>query len=286
MIMALYTRSQWGAAPAKRAAAPVSGMDGFAVHHLGSDNYVAPTTVEGAMAALRAIQSSHLDHPTEDYSDIAYNVAVDQLGNRYVLRGMDRKGGATYGANDHVLACLWIGDSRFAQPTRAALEAIATWYQVGVRDGSLVNGAAIGGHRDWTQTSCPGDVLYAMLPTIRALAGGQTIDTDDPLILNPATEEPDMDANQAAQLKAVADVLAPQWPRIGRAATMADLAEMSFDNFVKLGAAAQAQTATNQQIIALLQSIDARLAGSGPATDVVPTAAELVDAFLERLGRS
>lgn len=242
----------------------MSGADGFAVHHVGSD-LVAPTSVGEVMSVLRGIQSYHLNHPTENYSDIAYCVAVDQLGNGYVLRGIDKVGGATYGANDHTIACLWVGDSNVSVPTAAALQGIAGWYQEGLRVGALARGAAVGGHRDWTpDTSCPGDRLYAMLPLIRQLAGGATINPDDPLLPGPTTEDDELDANQAAQVKVAADVLSPPWPRLGRSVNLAEIAEMQFDNFTKLNAAMASQTAVNQQILATLQSIDARLHAGGP----------------------
>lgn len=273
MAMAVYSRQQWGARPAERSSPQVWGMTGFAVHHLGTDNLIAPTTVEGAMAMLRAVQAGHLNHPTEDYSDIAYNVAVDQLGNRYVLRGLDRMGGATYGANDHVIACLWIGDSRYVAPTTAALQAIAAWYQEGVATGVLVNGCAIGGHGDWTPgTSCPGPALKAQLPTIRALAGGATIDPTAPLIDG---DDDVLTPEQTAQLKAAADVLAPHWNRINRAATLADVAEAIYVNFTTTHQ-------TNQEIIALLRSIDRRLAAGVPSSGGA-SAAAVVDEVARRL---
>lgn len=280
--MAVFSRSQWGAAPPKRASRKDDPGNGMAVHHLG-DGLPARTSLESAMATLRSVQQGHLNHATENYSDIAYNMAVDQLGNIYELRGMDVEGGATYGANDTVRAVLWLGDSDVSTPTVAALQAIAAVYQTAVAKGHLINGASIGGHKDWSSTGCPGERLYRMLPHIRALAGGRDIIIDDPLILNPASEEPELDANQAAQLKASADVLTPVWERIKRPVTLADIAEMNYDNFVKIGAALAQQQATNAQILATLQSIDAKLGAVSPGPALVPTAADLVEAFIQRL---
>lgn len=280
--MTVFTRQDWGAQASKRSLAPVSGMAGFAVHHVG-DGRAAPNTAEAAMAVLRNIQNSHLNHPTEDYSDIAYNVAVDQLGNRYVLRGIDRKGGATFGANDTVIACLWIGDSRFTTPTPEAITAIAAWYQEGVAIGALRNGAHIGGHGDYSAgTECPGPALRLLLPTIRMLAGGPTID-DIPLT---SLEDHELNQQEKEQLALVAGVLGAPFPRFNRVATMADLMETLFVNFEKANANVAAQTAVNEQILATLRSIDQKLGAGAPGAGPMPTAADLVDAFIERLGRS
>lgn len=283
--MAVFSRSQWGAAPPKRSSRQDDPGNGLAVHHIG-DGLPARTSLASAMATLRSVQQGHLNHATENYSDIAYNMAVDQAGNIYELRGMGVEGGATFGANDTVRAVLWLGDSNVSTPTDAALQAIAAIYQAAVAQGQLINGAAIGGHKDWSSSACPGDRLYAMLPKIRALAGGRDIIIDDPLILSPASEVPDLDANQAAQLKASADVLTPVWERIKRAVTLPDIAEMNYDNFVKIGAALAQQQATNAQILATLQSIDAKLGTTSPVPAMMPTAADLAEALIQRLARS
>ncbi len=210
--MTFYARSDWGALPPKRPSGTVAPADGYAVHHVG-DGRAAPTSVDAAMAVLRGIQIGHLNHPDEDYSDIAYNMAVDQLGNIYALRGMDRLGGATFGHNDHVRACLWIGDSNVSNPTDAALRALAKVYADAVDAGHLVNGASIGGHRDWSSSACPGDRLYAYLPTIRALAAGQAV--------NPS--EDDMTDEERRMLVAIHGAVASTYAPFGRPANSNDV---------------------------------------------------------------
>ena len=226
-----------------------------------------PTTPNGTWLARRAGSVFYTGN-----SDIAYNAGVDQLGNDYELRGMQYQGGATYGANDRTKAVLWVGDSNVSVPTEAALQAIARVYQRGVANGHLVNGAVIGGHRDYVATACPGTQMYVRLPQIRALAGGTTI----PNIDSPLTSDGDDDVltpDQAKQLEVVANVLAPSFPRFGRTATMADAMETMFVNFTQMHE-------SNQQVIALLRSIDAKLSGG---TGGGASADQVVDALVARL---
>ena len=115
------------------------------------------------MAMLRGIQASHL---AGEYSDIAYNMAVDQFGNLYVLRGMEHVGGATYGANAHTRAVVWLGSSDVERPSDAALRAIGDLWR-SERGVNLTADASLTGHRDWTSTACPGEVLYGLLDTVR-----------------------------------------------------------------------------------------------------------------------
>jgi hypothetical protein len=115
------------------------------------------------MAMLRGIQASH---QSGEYVDIAYNMAADQFGNLYVLRGMEYLGAATFGANAHTRALVWLGDSDTDRPTDTALYAIGEFYRAELGR-NLLPTANVTGHRDWTATACPGEALYSLLDTVR-----------------------------------------------------------------------------------------------------------------------
>lgn len=173
--MTIYTRSDWGAAPPKPPGLTPADKPGVSlvVHHTGGG--APPATVDDAMAMLRGIQASHQGG---EYTDIAYNMAADDLGNVYILRGMDMVGGATFGANSTTRAVVWLGGSDTTTPSDAALRAIADlWRAEAGRN--LTADASITGHRDWTATACPGQPLYDLLPTIRAYAAAQPQKEDD-----------------------------------------------------------------------------------------------------------
>ncbi len=256
----LYQRSDWGGLPSKRQLSSGAPGDGFTVHHVG-EGRPALTTVQAAMAVLRGIQIGHLNHPDEDYSDIAYNAAVDQLGNVYVLRGMDRLGGATFGHNDHVRACLWIGDSNVSNPSDAALRALAGVYTDAVSAGHLVNGAAIGGHRDWSASACPGDRLYGYLPTIRALAAGQAIDL----------EGEDMTDEERRMLVAIHGAVATTYAPFGRPANSNDVMHGLGTRLAEI----------EQGITARLTSIEPRV--GAVESGQLPTADEIAAAIIRQL---
>lgn len=166
--MTIYSRSAWGAQLPRRPLVPAGTPgDSLVVHHVGS-GASAPTTHAGVCAALRTIQQVHFSSP-EGYADIAYNMAVSQAGDIYELRGMTNLGAATFGANDHTRAVLWVGDSTRTPPSQAALQAVADLYWIETGS-NLTADATVTGHRDWVATACPGDPLYALIPTIRTLA--------------------------------------------------------------------------------------------------------------------
>lgn len=90
--MTTYTRAQWGARPARPGPGPLYGADviGMVVHWPAM---TAPIRgVAAVMRALRSWQAYHMDD--RGWSDIAYQVAVDQDGNRYLLRGLDTQSAA------------------------------------------------------------------------------------------------------------------------------------------------------------------------------------------------
>lgn len=166
--MTVYGRDDWSAAPPNPPGLTPADGPGLSlvVHHTGGG--APPATVDDAMAMLRGIQASH---QAQGYVDIAYNMAVDDLGNLYVLRGMTVYGGATYGANSTTRAVVWLGGSDVQLPSSASLDAIAGLYR-GEVGRTLTADATITGHRDWTATACPGDPLYDLLPEIRSRATG------------------------------------------------------------------------------------------------------------------
>lgn len=284
--MRLVTRDEWGAAPPRRGLSTGSPGDALVVHHVGDGQTPAPATIEEASEALRGVQNGHYNSP-DNYADIAYNMAVDQAGNRYQLRGMDYLGGATFGANDHTRAVLWLGDSRYDTPTDAAIGAIAGLYVAGVQAGNLEHGAEINGHRDYVATICPGPALYDRLSEIRALAAG----APQPPSHLPSVGDDDMTPEQSAAFAIMTGVLTPAFEPYGRPASLADLAQILHTNLPALADAVAADQATSEAVLTALRSIDAKMdalvrgmtaARVGPSSGS-PTAEEIVAAFLARL---
>ena len=156
-----YSRAEWGA----RSAAAADPLDpaevvGIAIHWPAMREPLE--TFESVAAALRSWQRMHMDD--RGYRDIAYQVAVDQQGNRYELRGLHGVSAANgdtipnrrYGA---VLAVLAPGE----RPSEAMVEAlrVVVAYHRAIFPGSR----QVVGHQDVRPepTACPGPILEAMV---------------------------------------------------------------------------------------------------------------------------
>lgn len=160
--MTQYSRSDWGARPAKGGPGPLSASQvvGIAIHWPGMAKPVRG--FPNVAAALRDWQDDHMDR--HGWSDIAYQVAVDQDGNRYDLRGLATQSGANgdtdvnekYGA---VLLILGPGE----RPTQEMVNEV----RAVVRDHRRLfpNSKRIVGHGQIRPdpTSCPGPNAQALI---------------------------------------------------------------------------------------------------------------------------
>lgn len=84
--MARYNRKAWGARRARPGRGNLSpaAVVGIALHWPAMTKPLG--NVPAVEAALRSWQTYHMD--THGWSDIAYQEAIDQLGNVYALRGL------------------------------------------------------------------------------------------------------------------------------------------------------------------------------------------------------
>jgi len=121
--MTTYQRKDWGAVPATPGPGRLNPADvvGIALHWPGM---ATPRHTRAEVAqSLRAWQRFHMG--THGWSDIAYQEAVDQAGNVWVLRGLTTQSGANgnralneaYGA---LLLVLAPGET----PSKAMVEAV------------------------------------------------------------------------------------------------------------------------------------------------------------------
>lgn len=166
--MEIVSRAEWGA----RAPVAVSGMPvptpRLWLHHTAAE-WHGP---EG----VRQTQDFHMD--SRGYNDIAYSFLVDDDGTIYEGRGAGVVGGHTEGDNDESHAICAMGNFVNRPPTDAMVSSIANL----VRHGAAHRwwpAQLTGGHKDapGASTQCPGDHLYARIPTINALAAGPSTPT-------------------------------------------------------------------------------------------------------------
>ena len=156
------------------------------VHHTaGTNNY----TRAQAPAIVRAIELYHVKG--NGWNDIGYNALVDRFGTVYEGRygGIDRNvvGAHAKGFNTGSFGIAVMGDFRTVDPPAAAVDALVrtlAWRldlahvdPLGTfngissgnerfKPGIPVFLRAISGHRDTGLTTCPGQRLYDLIPTI------------------------------------------------------------------------------------------------------------------------
>lgn len=134
---------------------------GVKVHYLGS-----PFTADShsdCVAHVKATRVAHLNHPTENYSDIAYNLLVCRHGYVFEGRGRRKRTGAN-GNQDlnkaHYAVCALLGSKGDTTPTPEMIAGIKDAINYLRSNGA---GKEIKGHRDGFATACPGEALYALL---------------------------------------------------------------------------------------------------------------------------
>jgi hypothetical protein len=167
-----YSRRFWGARPPARAMSAQSPPHEAFVHH--SDNAQANHVNSGPemKAAMRGIQNFHLD--VRGWSDIAYHYVVfqhqdGQERGAHVFKGRDPHfvPAAQLNHNTGTLAICVYGNLMTDGVHPGTIEAIAAIL------GEHAELITVGGHRDVTSTSCPGDHLYRALDSIAHAAGLQ-----------------------------------------------------------------------------------------------------------------
>uniref|UniRef100_A0AAU3GYN5 Peptidoglycan recognition protein n=1 Tax=Streptomyces sp. NBC_01401 TaxID=2903854 RepID=A0AAU3GYN5_9ACTN len=188
---AIVSRAQWHADESlvKEHAVYTGTVKAVFVHHTGHTNGY---DCADAPKMLRAMEEAHVEG--EGWDDIGYNFVVDRCGTIYEGRaggvGRSVRGAHATGFNAHSVGIAALGTFDAGVPVpKALIEGIA---KVGAwkldrsvdpegivrmvstngdsryRRGEVVYLHAVAGHRDTYQTYCPGEALYAQLPTIRA----------------------------------------------------------------------------------------------------------------------
>ena len=185
----IRSRAEWGADESMRGDAPgYSGtVEAVAIHHTASSNDYAPADVPGI---LRSFYAFHVK--SRGWSDLGYNVLVDKFGTAWEGRagGLDRAviGAHAGGFNTDTAGISLIGTFDGARLSNEMFETtarVAAWklslYHRDPRgrvtlmsrgstrysEGTRVDLPRVFGHRDVSQTACPGQEGYAALPALR-----------------------------------------------------------------------------------------------------------------------
>ena len=193
------TRAEWGANASYMSWDPDYESAGHVVvhHTAGTNNYSAGQSA----SIVRGIYYYHA--VTLDWGDIGYNFLVDKFGTVFEGRsgsvaapaGKMSVGAHARGVNTGTMGISMMGDYSTVSPSDAQLSSVgkmAGWFlkRAGISDvtgwaglhvwtteryqaGSTISMPRILGHRDVGYTTCPGNVGYSKLGTIRAIAKAQ-----------------------------------------------------------------------------------------------------------------
>ncbi|WP_420714172.1 peptidoglycan recognition protein [Gordonia sp. SL306] len=191
----VVARAQWGADESIRCSQPAYSPAARAaiVHHTAGSNDYTP---EQSAEIVRGIYAYHAR--TLNWCDIGYNVLVDKYGQIFegAFGGLDRnvEGTHTGGFNKATVGVSMIGNLDQVAPTPAMISSVARFLRwrlgkAGVNGlgssqltaepftdskfpaGAVTSLPAISGHRDYNNTSCPGELGYGALTAIRSMAG-------------------------------------------------------------------------------------------------------------------
>lgn len=184
-------RTAWATEPASGPLTPEDDVRFFITHNTHGLTGTSVADVPGIIDDVREF------HMTErGWADIAYNFLVDQWGGIWegrtgslaaALAGTSPpRGDATGGSQGFGILACWVGNHDITPPTPAAVGAMVqlwAWLSVqyGVNvapgsevtfisrgstlwpEGALVTAKTISGHRDMSDTGCPGDAGYAVV---------------------------------------------------------------------------------------------------------------------------
>ncbi|MEU4427783.1 N-acetylmuramoyl-L-alanine amidase [Actinoplanes sp. NPDC024001] len=189
----MVTRAGWGANESlvKEAPSYTGGIQVVFVHHTATGNGYRCGQSAGIVRGIEAYQVR-----SKGWNDIGYNFLVDKCGNIFEGRrgGVHRSvlGAHTLGFNDNSSAIALIGNfgatpiplAARASVAQLAAYKLGAWGSPPAGRVRMISGGSdrypagkpallnrISGHRDTGRTACPGNALYAQLPSIRSIAG-------------------------------------------------------------------------------------------------------------------
>jgi hypothetical protein len=166
----VLSRKEWGAKKSKKPYEPMV-PDRITVHH--TEAFQA-FTKEDAINELKTIQSFHQNG--RGWIDIGYHFLIDGSGRIWEGRPLGVIGAHVRDKNDGNVGISLMGDFHPPdnnRPSIAQTQSLVILLKWLTAKYSIAPDR-IKGHRDQNDTSCPGDILYAMLPDLRrqVSAGG------------------------------------------------------------------------------------------------------------------
>jgi hypothetical protein len=161
----IYWRYQWDARPPRGVAKQGPPLEAF-LHHSDDPKPEQFDHIAEQMAHMRQLQNFHMD--TRGWSDIAYHwIVFQKYGNvpgprAFCGRHWNWVPAAQLNHNTRTLAICVVGNNPVLQAdTEKLIVALLGRYK---------KLKTLGGHRDVTATTCPGNNIYKRIPNIAKAA--------------------------------------------------------------------------------------------------------------------
>ena len=157
-----YRRWMWKARKPKRSPGTLSAtqVNSVVLHYPAMSGKL--NTVDGVKSALRSWQNYHMD--THGWSDIAYQVAFDQMGNSYRLRGIGNRSAANGNTELNLTKCAFLlVVAENEMPTPKMIKTVNRF--IGKARKRYPKISKIQGHGQVRPggTSCPGRLVQGMI---------------------------------------------------------------------------------------------------------------------------
>jgi len=146
------------------------------VHHSVTAQLSPGASVAAEAEQMRALESVG---QTRFGTGISYNVVIFPSGRAYQGVSWNRRGTHTGGRNSTSRSICFAGNYEANEPTAAQISTAAAIYREG-RQRWWTQGAPLRGHRDVSQTACPGQHLYARIDDIRDGSGSTPPNPGEP----------------------------------------------------------------------------------------------------------
>ncbi|KAJ3623066.1 hypothetical protein MTP99_019323 [Tenebrio molitor] len=157
----IISRSEWGARAPKSVKNLSQNPPPFVVvHH--SDTPPC-STLSSCKSRVKNIQNYHMDN--RGWQDIGYNFLIGGDGNVYEGRGWGIWGAHVPRYNSKSIGICVIGDFQNEKPPRKQLETLKNLISCAKDNGYVQSNYHLIGHRQGSQTTCPGKKLFDELKT-------------------------------------------------------------------------------------------------------------------------
>ncbi|XP_063986629.1 peptidoglycan-recognition protein LC-like [Diachasmimorpha longicaudata] len=158
----IVQRVEWGAQPPSSAPVALKFLPApyVIISHTASTNC---TTQAQCSLRVRVTQTMHIEG--NGWDDIGYNFLVGGDGLAYKGRGWDVEGAHTFNYNKKSIGISCIGTFNTVTPPKRQLVALRRLIEAGVKQGKIADNYKLMGHRQFTETLSPGEMLYRIITT-------------------------------------------------------------------------------------------------------------------------